>query len=29
MVEDTPAYLEIRRHIRDLIAGEHDVSETI
>lgn len=29
MVEDTPAYLEIRRQIRDLIAGEHDVSETI
>jgi NitT/TauT family transport system ATP-binding protein len=29
MVEDTTAYLEIRRHIRDLIAGEHDVSETI
>jgi hypothetical protein len=29
MVEDTPAYLEIRRQIRELIAGEHDVSETI
>ena len=29
MVEDTPAYLKIRRQIRDLIAGEHDVSETI
>jgi NitT/TauT family transport system ATP-binding protein len=29
MVEDTPSYLEIRRQIRDLIAGEHDVSETI
>ena len=29
MVEDTPVYLEIRRQIRDLIAGEHDVSETI
>lgn len=27
MVEDTPAYLAIRRQIRDLIAGEHDVSE--
>jgi NitT/TauT family transport system ATP-binding protein len=29
MVEDTPAYLEIRRQIRDLIAGEHDVSESV
>mgnify|MGYP000140199148 CR=1 FL=1 len=29
MVEDTPAYLEIRRQIRDLIAGEHDVSEAV
>jgi NitT/TauT family transport system ATP-binding protein len=29
MVEDTPAYLEIRRQIRDLISGEHDVSESI
>ena len=27
MVEDTPAYLAVRRQIRDLIAGEHDVSE--
>jgi NitT/TauT family transport system ATP-binding protein len=29
MVEDTPSYLEIRRQIRDLIAGEHDVSEAV
>jgi ABC-type nitrate/sulfonate/bicarbonate transport system ATPase subunit len=29
MVEDTPAYLAIRRQIRDLIAGEHDVSEAV
>jgi NitT/TauT family transport system ATP-binding protein len=29
MVEDTSAYLAIRRQIRDLIAGEHDVSETV
>jgi NitT/TauT family transport system ATP-binding protein len=29
MVEDTPAYLEIRRQIRDLIAGEHEVSESV
>jgi NitT/TauT family transport system ATP-binding protein len=29
MVEDTPEYLEIRRQIRDLIAGEHDVSESV
>jgi NitT/TauT family transport system ATP-binding protein len=29
MVEDTPAYLEIRRQIRNLIAGEHDVSEAV
>lgn len=29
MIEDTPAYLEIRRQIRDLIAGEHDVSESV
>jgi NitT/TauT family transport system ATP-binding protein len=27
MVEDSPAYLEIRRQIRDLITDEHDVSE--
>jgi NitT/TauT family transport system ATP-binding protein len=29
MVEDTPAYLEVRRQIRDLIAGEHDVGEVV
>jgi len=29
MVEDTPAYLAIRRQIRDLIAGEHEVSEVV
>ena len=29
MVEDSPAYLAVRRQIRDLIAGEHDVSEVI
>ena len=29
MVEDIPSYLEIRRQIRDLIAGEHDVSEAV
>mgnify|MGYP003337484481 CR=1 FL=1 len=29
MIEDTPAYLEIRRQIRDLIAGEHDTSEAV
>ncbi len=29
MIEDTPAYLEVRRQIRDLIAGEHDVSEVV
>ena len=27
MVEDTPAYLAIRRQIRDLIADEHDLGE--
>jgi NitT/TauT family transport system ATP-binding protein len=29
MVEDTPAYLKVRRQIRDLIAGEHDVGEVV
>lgn len=27
MVEDAPVYLAVRRQIRDLNAGEHDVSE--
>lgn len=29
MVEDTPAYLAVRRQIRDLIAGEHEESSLI
>jgi NitT/TauT family transport system ATP-binding protein len=29
MVEDTPAYLAVRRQIRDLIAGEHEESSVV
>jgi NitT/TauT family transport system ATP-binding protein len=29
MIEDTPAYLAVRRQIRDLIAGEHEESSVV